>query len=353
VVLNSNGTASVNEAWLKDHLGNIRATYYLQAGSLKTQQVDSYYPFGMNIKGLTADGSATYKPNEYLYNGKMMQDEMGLNWLDYGARMYDAVLGRWHVSDVFAEQAYSLSPYRYGLNNPVSFVDPDGNLESTHTDEDGNIVDVKNDGDNGVYKHKGKGEEAKKEVDKNYSKKNTGAGGDKMGETDRWDEFMNHNSSGDVTYPQYGAKINFNVSVDKYIDGLNQTVENKIKNDGLINAAVWTKNQSDGKGNDGNTFDVKKVLGSSNGYLYGGKYYSGESIGNILAGKNAATLKPITHNAGEWWIVTIEMAGRLHMKQNHLNIEPNGGKWHGENEYAGKMILKGYYSVVLKNGWIF
>jgi len=94
VVLNSNGTANINEAYLKDHLGNIRVAYYMQAGVLKTQQVNSYYPFGMNIKVLSLNGSATYKPNKYLYNGKMMQYEMGLGWLDYGARFYDAVL-RW------------------------------------------------------------------------------------------------------------------------------------------------------------------------------------------------------------------------------------------------------------------
>jgi RHS repeat-associated protein len=126
VVLNSNGTANINEAYLKDHLGNIRVAYYMQAGILKTQQVNSYYPFGMNIKGLSANGSATYKPNKYLYNGKMMQDEMGLGWLDYGARFYDAVLGRWMTIDPKAELGRRWSPYNYGFDNPLKFIDPDG-----------------------------------------------------------------------------------------------------------------------------------------------------------------------------------------------------------------------------------
>ena len=129
VVLNSNGTDNINEAYLKDHLGNIRVVYYMQAGILKTQQVNSYYPFGMNIKGLTADGSTpypTYKKNKYLYNGKMMQDEMGLGWLDYGARFYDPVLGRWHSVDPRAEEDRDFSPYVYVADNPMSNVDPDG-----------------------------------------------------------------------------------------------------------------------------------------------------------------------------------------------------------------------------------
>jgi len=43
---------------------------------------------------LTAYLTGIVHPNEYLYNSKTMQDEIGLNWLDYGARFYDLALGR-------------------------------------------------------------------------------------------------------------------------------------------------------------------------------------------------------------------------------------------------------------------
>ena len=119
---------NINEAYLKDHLGNIRVAYYW-AGSVKTQQVDSYYPFGLNIKGLSLNGSATYKANEYLYNGKLFQEEMALNWLDYGARFYDPVLGRWHSPDPMSEVSRRWSPYTYGKDNPIRFIDPDGMLD--------------------------------------------------------------------------------------------------------------------------------------------------------------------------------------------------------------------------------
>ena len=126
LVYANNGRTYFAEAYLKDHLGNVRVAFRREYGVLKVRQVNSYYPFGMNIKQLSANSTDPNHPNEYLYNGKLMQDEMGLNWLDYGARGYDGVLGRWHSSDPRAEKYFSWSPYSYCYNNPLNFVDPQG-----------------------------------------------------------------------------------------------------------------------------------------------------------------------------------------------------------------------------------
>ncbi|WP_262707620.1 RHS repeat-associated core domain-containing protein [Flavobacterium stagni] len=63
---------------------------------------------------------------KYKYNGKEYQDELGLNMYDYGARNYDAALGRWMNIDPLAEKRPYDSNYIFCGNNPLSNLDPDG-----------------------------------------------------------------------------------------------------------------------------------------------------------------------------------------------------------------------------------
>ena len=64
--------------------------------------------------------------HKYKYNGKEIQEELGLNWYDYGARNYDPYLGRYFSTDRLSEAYYDLNPYQYTANNPVKFIDVNG-----------------------------------------------------------------------------------------------------------------------------------------------------------------------------------------------------------------------------------
>ena len=103
----------------KDHLGNIRINY---DKTLAIEDENNYYPFGLKHMGY----GAPIVNSNYKYNGKELQDELGLNFYDYGARNYDPALGRWMNIDPLAEQMRRHSPYNYAFNNPIRFIDPDG-----------------------------------------------------------------------------------------------------------------------------------------------------------------------------------------------------------------------------------
>jgi len=115
-----NGTDFSPEFFLMDHLSNVRVV--LSSPTTVSQETD-YYPFGMEIP---VSGSISLYSNQRKYNSKELQTDADLQWYDYGARMYDPQIGRWHVVDLLADKFPALSPYQYASNNPVVCIDIDG-----------------------------------------------------------------------------------------------------------------------------------------------------------------------------------------------------------------------------------
>lgn len=114
--------------YVRDHLGNTRVVLD-ETGNAKA--VYDYHPFGLTSRSIVSGYDARYK-----FTGKELDDEGGLDWYYFGARYYDAAIGRWLSVDPIRNRLTGLglldlgllseSPYVYTSNNPIIFIDKDG-----------------------------------------------------------------------------------------------------------------------------------------------------------------------------------------------------------------------------------
>ena len=97
-----------------DHLGS---SSVLTDGLGNISRETQYYPYGETFQDTSADQSP------YKYTGKEADEETALYY--YGARYYDPGIGIFISTDSIRQYA---SPYAYSGNNPIRFVDIDGNV---------------------------------------------------------------------------------------------------------------------------------------------------------------------------------------------------------------------------------
>jgi len=136
----------------------VRVAFTDENGTPLIVQKNNYYPWllshlsksGTQAFGLRMaekyDDPSLYSRICYLYNGKELVPDVNLNWYDYGARMYDPQLGRFHTQDRFAEKYLDFSPFQYAANNPVLFLDINGDSTGYTVNKEGYIKPVNNEG---------------------------------------------------------------------------------------------------------------------------------------------------------------------------------------------------------------
>jgi len=98
----------------------------ITSGELEIMEESNYYPFGLKHKGY--NNVITGRDHPYGFGGMEENSELGLDWLDFGARNYDVSLGRWMNLDPASDLLESSSPYVYALNCPIVYLDLDGEL---------------------------------------------------------------------------------------------------------------------------------------------------------------------------------------------------------------------------------
>jgi RHS repeat-associated protein len=99
-----------------DHLGNVRLSYTKNpsTNALTILEESNYYPFG--LKHSPYNAITPVQEYKYKYNGKELQDELGLNWDSFKYRNYDYAIGRFMCIDPLTEKYAYNSTYAFQEN---------------------------------------------------------------------------------------------------------------------------------------------------------------------------------------------------------------------------------------------
>ena len=152
VELNENGTPTSWNYYITDHLGSTRKVV---DSNNNVKETINYYPFGSEMRMQDPAQMASDTWQQYRFTGKELDKQNGLNWYDFGARLFDvAGVPMWTSVDPLAEKYYPFTPYSYCAGDPVNKFDPDGRSTKVKTLEDGRYEVIGgdiNDKDRNIY----------------------------------------------------------------------------------------------------------------------------------------------------------------------------------------------------------
>ncbi len=103
-------------------------------------QQDDYYPFGLTFNSYQRENAT---PNQYLNQGKELQDELGINLYDFEWRQFDPTIGRTTTMDPHADSYHEHSPFSWLANNPMIMIDPDGQDYGVYIDHENKRITIK------------------------------------------------------------------------------------------------------------------------------------------------------------------------------------------------------------------
>jgi len=257
----------------------------------------TYYPFGLKHEYYnTQERKVKYKEQntskraikqaltdevkfKYKYNGKELQDELGLQWYDYGAWNYDPALGRFMNLDSLTEKYNTQSPYVYADNNPVLLMDILGmgteeqdwidNGDGTYTAEKGDSAATLAKDADISYK------EANELVQMQHGANKKNANGN---------EYSNIKEGDVVVVPsKVVEKINEKETMQNKIEAKNEKIDKQIAKNNEISDSVSKRNKNYNK-----QIEMPKNTWSSKapgdgGLKSGGKVFSHSLERNIIA----------------------------------------------------------------------
>jgi RHS repeat-associated protein len=217
-----------------------------------------YYPFGLTMVGISS-GAAGAKKNKFKFNGKEEQRQefsegSGLEWLDYGARMYDNQIGRWMSVDPMSDVMRRYSPYNYGFDNPIRFIDPDGMLPGDYYNESGVYL-----GNDGIDDKKVYVADAKNEDGTFLNAKDLGVTHDDFAISSN---VVKHESSGDKTESLWIAHAANNAKDNNAIDykKQNATLKDQLTDENYSTTPATARTALDAKDNSSSANNARAAV---------------------------------------------------------------------------------------------